>query len=266
MWLKTRRLTALLAPLAVVIDGEASDGSLSGEFGGFAVTAHPHAGYPIAYLAGNNSPPPESVNTFQVTLAGVQGHQTWHCQSSAGGALHDLASRFTSGPLLERFTGGEFKFVGVDHLHEASERMGERLVKRLGMPITANADPALQERLIGAGLFQELDALRWGGHPYLPKAQFIPSARHLADQTGMTALMLERVRPALEARASAAGLPDVESMMEAKLREAEARDPGRLVLDVEAGKAMVPSADRFRELLQHAVRIAQINGEVNRQL
>ena len=263
MWLKTRRLNARLAPLGAVIGGKASDGCLGGSFGGYAVKARPHAGYPIAYLAGNSSPPPESVNMFQVTLEGVQGRRAWHCQSSAGGALHDVTSRFTSGRLLERFTRGEFRFEGVDHLHEATERMGEKLVKRLGMPITANADPALQQRLVAAGLFDELDALRWGGHPYLPKALFIPSARHLADQAGMTARMLDRARPALEARLAAAGLPDFESLVEAKLREAEAQDPGRLVLDVEAGSAMVPSADRFRELSERAAHIAEINGDVN---
>jgi hypothetical protein len=177
-----------------------------------------------------------------------------------------VTSRFTSGRLLERFTEGEFRFEGVDHLHEATERMGEKLVKRLGMPITASADPALQQRLVAAGLFDELDALRWGGHPYLPKVQFIPSARHLADQAGMTARMLDRARPDLEARLAAAGLPDLESLMEAKLREAEVQNPGRLVLDVEAGSAKVPSADPFRELLGRAVHIAQINLEANRQL
>jgi hypothetical protein len=266
MWLKTRRLNALLAPLGAVIGGEASDGCVRGTFGGYSIRAHPHAGYPIAYLSGDSSLPPESVNMFQVTLAGVQGSRTWHCQSSAGGTLHDVASRFTSGRLLEHFPRGAFRFEGVDHLHESTERMGEKLVKRLGMPITANADPALQQRLVAGGLFDELDALRWGGHPYLPKAQFIPSARHLADQAGMTARMLERTRPALEERLSASGLPDFESLVEAKLREAEGQDPGRLVLDVEAGSAKLPSADRFRELLERATHIAQINAEANLQL
>ena len=60
MWLKTRRLNARLAPLGAVIGGGASDGCLEGSFGGYAVTARPHAGYPIDYLAGNSSPPPES--------------------------------------------------------------------------------------------------------------------------------------------------------------------------------------------------------------
>ena len=50
--------------------------------------------------------------------------------------------------------------------------MGEELVERLRMPVRANADPALQERLVTAGLFGELDALRCGGNPYLPRVEF----------------------------------------------------------------------------------------------
>jgi hypothetical protein len=61
-------------------------------------------------------------------------------------------------------------------------------------------------------------------------------------------------------------MPDFESMVEAKLREADAQAPGRLVLDVEAGSAKVPSADRFMELLERAVHIAQINVQANLQL
>jgi hypothetical protein len=34
----------------------------------------------------------------------------------------------------------------VDTLNDSFERMGEKLVKRLRMPIEANADPALRER------------------------------------------------------------------------------------------------------------------------
>ena len=60
--------------------------------------------------------------------------------------------------------------------------MGEKLVRRLGMTVTANAYPALRQRLIAAGLFGELDELRWAGHPYLPKAEFIPGGRELAQQ------------------------------------------------------------------------------------
>ena len=265
MWLKTRKMNALLAPLAPSIGGASADGRLTGSFHGYAVEARPHAGYPIDYLASasQGAVGPEPVNMLQVTLAGVAGYQTWHCQSAASGALHDLASRFTAGALLNRFEPGEFKFEKVDTLHESGERMGEKLAKRLGMSIAANADPALQQRLIAAGLFEELDALRFGGHPYLPKVQFTPSARALSEHVYTTSSAFARAQPALEERLHAAGLPDYETLMEAKMREAEAEYPGRLQVDVEAGKAQVPSVDQFRALLEHAVRIAQINTSVN---
>jgi hypothetical protein len=44
------------------------------------------------------------------------------------------------------------------------------------MPMKANADPAQQERLVTAGLFVELDALRGVGHLHLPKVKFRPGA------------------------------------------------------------------------------------------
>jgi len=266
MGLKARKVNALLAPLSPVIGGQVFDGMLRGSYRGYAVQVQPHSGYPIKYL--DSSPdggvPPADVSMLRVTLAGVAGSQAWHCQSSASGALHDIASRFTAGQALRRFKPGEFKFEGVDRLDEWGERMGEKLVRRLGMAVTANADPALQQRLIAAGLFGELDELRWGGHPYLPKAQFIPGGRELAKQAGMDAL-LARAQPAVEERLRAAGAADYRSLVEAKLREAEDRlPPGRLTLEVEAGKTRVPPPDRFRGLLEHAERIAQMNAAVNR--
>lgn len=263
MWLKAQKLNALLAPLSPVIGGQVSDGTLSGFYREYAVKVQPHSGYPIKYLssAPYGSVPPQDVNMLRVTLAGVAGNQSWHCQSSASGALHDIASRFTAGQALERFTPGEFKFEGADPLSDCSERMAGKLVRRLGMAVTANADPALQQRLIAAGLFGELDELRWGGHPYLPKAQFIPDGRELAKQAGLDA-MLARAQPAVEERLRAAGAADYRSLVEAKMRETWL--PGQLTLEVEAGKARVPPAERFRGLLEHAARIAQINAAVNR--
>ncbi len=265
MGLKARKTHALLAPLSPVIGGQISGGTLSGSYREYAVEVQPHSGYPIKYLssAPYGSVPPEDVNMLRVTLAGVAGTQSWHCQSSAGGALHDIASRFTAGQALQHFKSGEFKFEGADPLNDWDERMGEKLVRRLGMAVTASADPALQQRLIAAGLFGELDELRWGGHPYLPKAQFIPGGRELAKQVGMDALFA-RAQPALEERLRAAGVADYQSLVEAKMREAEEKSPGRLTLEVEAGKARAPSPERFRGLLEHAARIAQINAEVNR--
>jgi hypothetical protein len=144
MWLKARKMNALVAPLAPVIDGQPDDGRLKGSYQGYAVEAWPHSGYPIDYLSGTSygSVGPEPVDMLRVVLSGVSGSQFWHCQSSASSYLQDLTSRFTAGPLLDRFKPGEFKFEGVDTLHDSMERMGEKLVKRLGMPVKANADPA----------------------------------------------------------------------------------------------------------------------------
>lgn len=38
-----------------------------------------------------------------------------------------------------------------------------------------------------------------------------------------------------------------------------------LLVEVEVGKAKIPTEGQFRQLLTHVVRIAQINAEVNRQ-
>jgi hypothetical protein len=199
---------------------------------------------------------------LRVVLAGVAGTQWWHCQSAAGSYLHDLTSRFTAGGLLSRFKPGEFKFEGVDTLNDAFERMGEKLVKRLNMPMAANADPALQERLIAAGLFSELDGLRLGGHPYLPKVQFSPGGRELTELY-LKSQAFSGAEAAVDARLRAAGMPDYRTLMKAKMAELEAETPGRLQLDVEAGKTEVPDAGAFRQVLEHAVRIAEINAEVN---
>src|SRR5205807_9152687 len=136
---------------------------------------------------------------------------------------------------LRGFKPGEFKFEGVDLLQESGERMGEALVKRLGIPIKANADPNLQRRLIDAGLFDELDELRWGGHPYLPKVQFLPGGRALAELY-MQSPTFVRGKPALDERLRVKGLPDYQSLMEAKMDEIEKETPGRLQLD-EIGRA-----------------------------
>lgn len=265
MWLQKRKMNKLLAPLAAVIEGEVVDGQLKGGYRGYDVEARTHSGYPITYTSPSASGgvAPESVNMLRVVLAGVAGAQFWHCQSSASSYLHDLTSRFTAGGLLSRFRPGEFKFEGVDTLNDSFERMGEKLVKRLRMPIEANADPALQERLIAAGLFRELDLLRLGGHPYLPKAQFSPGGRELTELY-LKSQAFSGAEARVEARLRAAGLPDYRTLMRTKMEEIEAENPGRLELDVEAGKSLVPDPEEFREVMEHAVRIAEINGEVNR--
>jgi hypothetical protein len=261
MWLKTRKLNGLLAPLATVVGGEISSGQLEGSYEGYAVEAHPHSGYPIKYLS-QGATQPAPVNMLRVRLSGVGGSQYWRCQSSASSYVQDLTSRFTAGSLLEAFKPGQFKFEGVDTLDESVAHMAEKLVNRLGMPLKANADPALQERLIAAGLFDELDALRFGAHPYLPKVQFMPSGRELTAQY-MKSPAFARVQPRVDERLRAAGFADYESALEAKMPEAERENPGRLELEVEAGKAGAPSPEKFRELLERAVRIAGTNARVN---
>jgi hypothetical protein len=243
MWLKTRKLNALLEPLAAVIGGASADGRVTGAYGGYAVEARPHSGYPIKHMSNPGATGPEPVNMLRVTLSGVAGRQAWHCQSSASSPLQDLASRFTAGRLLARFKPGEFRFEGADPLNDSLQGMAEKLVKAFGVPLTAGADPALQERLVGAGLFDELDLLRLGHHPYLPKVRFTPSARALAEQWHPSS-----GRPSLPA---------------AQLEEAERDDPGRLELEVEAAKARVLSPEQFRHVLEHAARIAAINAGVN---
>jgi hypothetical protein len=247
-----------------VIDGETAGGRIKGAYDGYAIEAWRHSGFPIKYLSGVSygTVGPAPVNMLKVVLAGVSGSQSWHCQSSAGSYAQDLTSRFTSGRLLSGFRPGDFKFDGVDTLNDSSERMGEKLVERLGVPIRANADPALQERLVASGLFEELDALRLGSHPYLPKVQFLPSARALSESY-LDSRAFARGRPAVEERLRAAGFDDYRSLIEAKMAQAEREMPGRIELDVEAGEAKVPTASQFRDVLEHAARIAQINAEVN---
>jgi hypothetical protein len=262
MWLKSRKMNALLARLAAVIDGEISDGATKGFYRGYSVEARPHSGFPIQSwsIATTGESGPVDVNMLEVTLAGVAGSLWWRCQSSASSYSQDLASRFTAGALLNRFKPGEFKFEGVDTVKEATERVWAKALKPF-VPMKADIDPvALHERLIAAGLFDELDALRLGGHPYLPKVQFTPGARAMSELNSYPAF--GRGRPALEERLREAGV-DYDSAMKAMIDKAEEHDRGRLRLDVEAGEAKVPSAERFRDVLEHAVRIAQISAKVN---
>jgi hypothetical protein len=261
MWLKTRKLNALLAPLAPLVDGQTSDGAIKGAYRGYEVEARPHSGYPIdvsfSTMQGA-APNPAPVNMFQVALAGAAGSRPWDCQSSASSFMQDQASLITAGPLLKLFKPGEFKFDVVDWNRDSAGRTWAAALKPF-MP--GNNDPeaaALRERLIAAGLFAELDALRFGAHPYLPKVMFIPGRRAMFELQPL----LGTGRALVEERLRAAGL-DYESVMKKRLEEAEAKFPGRLRLDVEAGEATVLSPEQFRELLEHAIVIADINARVN---
>jgi hypothetical protein len=264
MWLKTRRTNGLLAPLAAVISGEVSDGRLRGSYGGYSVDADPRRTYPIetgspACYGGTG---PALVNTFRVVIGGALGRTRWTCQSSAGSLLHGTASEFTAGPLLRAFKPGEFKFEGVDRLAEGAAAVWTGMVKRLGVPVPPAADQELQERLVAHGLFEELEALRWGAHPYLPKVAFTPPASELARDI-YTPEILARVGPAVEQKLRAAGYSDFESLLASRIKEADQEDPGRLELEVEMGKEQVPTPERFREMLEHAVAIAELNGKAN---
>jgi hypothetical protein len=72
-----------------------------------------------------------------------------------------------------------------------------------------------------------------------------------------------RVEPKVTERLREAGFANLEAVLDQRAAEADASSPGRLVVDVEVGKAKVPPPERFRDLLEHAVRIAQINAHAN---
>ncbi len=142
------------------------------------------------------------------------------------------------------------------------EERGAKLTKAMGVPIGFTPDKDLQDRLIAAGLFDELSSLRWGAHPFLPKAEFTPPASELVHSYKHSP-PFARIEPEVTERLRAAGFPDFESVLDERMAQANASSPGKLVLEVEVGKATVPSPQRFRELLDHATRIAQINLEAN---
>ena len=61
----------------------------------------------------------------------------------------------------------------------------------------------------------------------------------------------------------AQGHPELGSAIDEELRAAKQEHPGKLTVEVEMGKAKAPTEGRFRELLDRAVRIAEINAEMN---
>jgi hypothetical protein len=263
MWLKRRRTNALLEPLVPVIGGEVVDGLLRGSYQRYGVEARPHTGFPIFIATGlQGAERPPQVDMFQLTLTGVAGRSVWQCQSSPGSAVAAAASVLTTGPLLGHFGPGEFRFEHVDTWGDSAAKLGEKFGRALGVEAPATADRELQERLVAAGLFDELTALRWGPQAYLPKVVFAPPGHELVQAYARSAAFA-RGAPEVNERLRAAGMPDLGSLIEARMSDLEARAPGRLVVDVEAAKERVPAAERFRELLDHAGRIAQINAEVN---
>jgi hypothetical protein len=92
----------------------------------------------------------------------------------------------------------------------------------------------------------------------------MPGARAVAERMYVQSGRLERMQSAAQERLRAAGMSgDLETMFQAHIDEAEAKSPGRLELDVEAGTLQVPTAEQFRHVLEHAVRIAEINAAAN---
>lgn len=261
MWLKTRRTTPKLEALATVIAGSASHGQLTGSYEGHAVEARPRRANPVEPTGKPiQGAEPRGIDTFWVTLHGVAGHSVWHSQSSPSSLLQQAVSQFTTGPLLRRFAPGEFKFGDADPVREAHERMGGKVVTLLGVPIAATPDKAVQERLIAAGLFEELAGLRWGPHPYMPKAAFFPPVHELA-QDYLRPPAFARVEPRANERPAGNEPSGFRIAAREHMKEADPLAPGRLVVEVEAGKERVPSPERFGELLGRMARISQINAD-----
>lgn len=250
-WLKNKGADALLRNLVPVVEGEVADGQLSGSYRGYGVQALPNRHFPIQTGGGADyASRPADVDSFQVRLLGVGGRSPWQCQSSPGSLFQGIAAQLTAGRVLRAFRPGEFKFEGVDVRREAGSAAWAGLIKRLGIPAPdATVDQAVQHRLIDAGLFDELSALRWGGHPYLPKAAFTPPGRELVGEWNRSAI-LNRAQP-------------LQLALSQHMAELDKKSPGHLALEVEIGKARVPTPERFGELLEAAFGIAQINLQAN---
>jgi hypothetical protein len=241
--LKQRGAEAVLAPLAPVIEGTVSDVRVRGKYEGFVVEAWPVRENPIpempAWQAGSSTPPGPVVNILVVKLGGVSGGHFWDCRSCP-----TLSTGFV--PLFSRVF---FRLVRTKF--EFEHPKGEWLSKKLSVP---PADEEVKERLRAAGLFEELTWLRWGRHPYLPKVTFNPRA-----QAAGLASLASRMKEGLRAE----GRPELESAIDEGMRTSIDEHPAELSLQVEMGKAKAPTGDGFRELLDRAVRIAQINAEAN---
>jgi hypothetical protein len=126
----------------------------------------------------------------------------------------------------------------------------------------------MEQRLVSAGLFEQLSQLRWGRNHFLPKSKFIPPSRETSadfmDSSFFAALEAAVDRsPKLSEQLQAAGQADLRSAMAASFQTDEAQNPGKLTCEVEIRDDTVPTLERFRELLDCAVRIAEINAQAN---
>jgi hypothetical protein len=265
-WRKRGRAGAMLAALAPVIGGEVCDGrsltkaslgtdaplgtklGVRGTYQGYLVAAWPKRQYPGPPVTGDPHRNPPQVNIFEIALVGVSGRQLWQCQSW---------------PSANPLAAPSFKFGGGEWLTGKLAALG-------AMGSLPVADAALKERLVAAGLFDELSLLR-GSHrrsgfygasaeaaAYLPKVRYTPSGRAMAQA------QFARMQGAINERLSAQGHPELEPLLEERFRASWAEDPGgRLHCEVELSDEPVPAVERFRELLDHLLRLAQINVEAN---
>jgi hypothetical protein len=191
------------------------------------------------------------VNIFELTLAGVGGHHGWNCRSEPS-----VIPRVGS-------PGFAFEAPGQGLVGRKVNALAEMIGGAAALP-----DRAMEERLVSAGLFEQLSQLRWGRNHFLPKSRFIPPWRETAadfmDSSFVAGLEAAVERsPRLSEQLQAAGQADLRSAMAARFQKDEAQNPGKLTCEVEMGEETVPTLKRFRELLDSAVRIAEINAEAN---
>jgi hypothetical protein len=234
----------VLESLTQLVDGSVAESRLRGSYEGYGVEAwstneRPAPDVPAAQ-GGSRSAGPK-VNVFHLELIGVPGRHFWDCRSTPS-LLGNVALVLPS-QIGYRLIKPQFAF---------HEPRGGWLAKKFGV---APADPAAQERLRAVGLFDELTALRWGSNPFLPKAVFDPHAQAIGE--GFLGGYEARLKDALER----SGHPELEAVVEEKSRAVREDNPGQLSLEVELGKERAPTEERFRELLDRAVRIARLNAQ-----
>jgi hypothetical protein len=148
-----------------------------------------------------------------------------------GGVPGREAWQCASWPRLKPFAPPEFKF----------DFGGPPLLPGFGKIVdVSDHDPALEERLRAAGLAEAIERLGRESNPFLPEVRYIP---------------VWRWKNPTQLRDVGAQLPAL-----AKLPH---ETNGALVCQIEMRSGPVPSIERFRDLLDHAVRIAEINAEAN---
>jgi hypothetical protein len=111
--------------------------------------------------------------------------------------------------------------------------LADRLGTLAGYPAS---DAALEERLRAAGLIRELSGLGARDSGFLPIVSFFPPPSQER---------LQQLAPL--------ALPEA----------AQAHFSGELTCEIEMGTGIVPTPEGFRELLETALRVAQINAEAN---